>query len=42
MPVTALTVDVCRWMWWPGKLFRKQDPSATPVARTPEPVLEGA
>ncbi|MEV6965730.1 MMPL family transporter [Hamadaea sp. NPDC051192] len=40
--VTALTVDVGRWMWWPGKLFRKLDPAATPVAGTPEPVLEGA
>ncbi|MEE1828481.1 MMPL family transporter [Streptomyces sp. BE20] len=23
--VTALTLDVGRWMWWPGKLFRHHD-----------------
>ncbi|MBP2327789.1 RND superfamily putative drug exporter [Kibdelosporangium banguiense] len=23
--VTALTLDVGRWMWWPGKLFRQHD-----------------
>ncbi|WP_327292721.1 MMPL family transporter [Streptomyces sp. NBC_01198] len=23
--VTALTLDVGRWMWWPSKLFRRQD-----------------
>jgi RND superfamily putative drug exporter len=23
--VTALTLDVGRWMWWPHKLFRKRD-----------------
>ena len=23
--VTALTLDVGRWMWWPSSLFRKPD-----------------
>ncbi|WP_326692479.1 MMPL family transporter [Streptomyces sp. NBC_01795] len=23
--VTALTLDVGRWMWWPGKLFRRHE-----------------
>ncbi|MFE6624368.1 MMPL family transporter [Streptomyces sp. NPDC057740] len=25
--VTALTLDVGRWMWWPHGLFRREDPS---------------
>ncbi|MFE1441651.1 MMPL family transporter [Streptomyces sp. NPDC058739] len=33
--VTALTLDVGRWMWWPSKLFRQQEP-AQPVAAEPE------
>ncbi|MFI5933936.1 MMPL family transporter [Actinoplanes sp. NPDC051494] len=37
--VTALTLDVGRWMWWPSKLFRRHDDAATPVA-VPEPGLE--
>lgn len=29
--VTALTLDVGRWMWWPGALFRRHpDPRAVP------------
>ncbi|MCX4780781.1 MMPL family transporter [Streptomyces sp. NBC_01264] len=38
--VTALTLDVGRWMWWPSKLFlREEDPE--PQVRTPdlEPAL---
>jgi RND superfamily putative drug exporter len=30
--VTALTLDVGRWMWWPGKLFRRGDDDALPSA----------
>nr|WP_239091131.1 MMPL family transporter [Asanoa iriomotensis] len=29
--VTALTLDVGRWMWWPSKLFKRHD-DATPGA----------
>jgi len=25
--VTALNLDVGRWMWWPNKLARKPDPA---------------
>jgi RND superfamily putative drug exporter len=28
--VTALTLDVGRWMWWPSALFRKEAPDADP------------
>ncbi|MFD5082619.1 MMPL family transporter [Kitasatospora sp. NPDC058406] len=40
--VTALTLDVGRWMWWPGKLFRHHDdprPRADKADR--EPALVG-
>ncbi|OIK00995.1 MMPL family transporter [Streptomyces colonosanans] len=37
--VTALTLDVGRWMWWPSTLFRRHDDSPPPVA---EPGLEPA
>jgi RND superfamily putative drug exporter len=23
--VTALTLDICRWMWWPSSLAHKRD-----------------
>ncbi|MDQ0964144.1 RND superfamily putative drug exporter [Streptomyces sp. B4I13] len=36
--VTALTLDVGRWMWWPGRLFRRQDPP--PSSSTGEPERE--
>ncbi|MFD7507229.1 MMPL family transporter [Streptomyces sp. NPDC059850] len=29
--VTALTLDVGRWMWWPGKLFRRHDDAVAPA-----------
>ncbi|MEU9403493.1 MMPL family transporter [Streptomyces sp. NPDC048242] len=29
--VTALTLDVGRWMWWPGVLFRRRDEPGLPV-----------
>ncbi|MDR3084173.1 MAG: MMPL family transporter [Streptomyces sp.] len=41
--VTALTLDVGRWMWWPSRLFRRHDDGpTTPVGTTDlEPALEG-
>ena len=27
--VTALTLDIGRWMWWPSELFRVEDPLST-------------
>jgi RND superfamily putative drug exporter len=39
--VTALTLDVGRWMWWPSKLFRRHDDDPRPVAVV-EPGLEPA
>ncbi|MER5863412.1 MMPL family transporter [Kitasatospora sp. NPDC002040] len=38
--VTALTLDVGRWMWWPGALFRRPD-EALPAPSRPdlEPAL---
>ncbi|MEU2283404.1 MMPL family transporter [Streptomyces sp. NPDC013178] len=40
--VTALTLDVGRWMWWPSRLFRRHDAPQEP-AGTPdlEPALRG-
>lgn len=40
--VTALTLDVGRWMWWPGKLFGHHD-TPQPMAGKPdlEPALRG-
>jgi putative drug exporter of the RND superfamily len=29
--VTALTLDVGRWMWWPHRLFRKRDVEGSPL-----------
>ncbi|AVV47008.1 hypothetical protein C6376_42485 [Streptomyces sp. P3] len=37
--VTALTLDVGRWMWWPGRLFRRQDPPP-PTSSTGGPARE--
>lgn len=41
--VTALTLDVGRWMWWPSKLFARHDDTPTAPAGEPdrEPALEG-
>ncbi|MFF4397392.1 MMPL family transporter [Streptomyces sp. NPDC001480] len=33
--VTALTLDVGRWMWWPSKLFRQHDDPRPPTAGKP-------
>ena len=29
--VTALTLDVDRWMWWPSELFRRRDHPQPPA-----------
>ena len=42
--VTALTLDLGRWMWWPGKLFRHHhddDPHPQAGKSDPEPALTG-
>ncbi|TRO56468.1 MMPL family transporter [Streptomyces sp. IB201691-2A2] len=41
--VTALTLDVGRWMWWPSKLFHRHDEAPTAQAGKPdlEPALKG-
>ena len=38
--VTAITLDLGRWMWWPSKLARRQD-DARPAEDDLEPVLAG-
>lgn len=40
--VTALTLDVGRWMWWPSGLSRRHDDPRPPSGTSdPEPVLAG-
>lgn len=39
--VTALTLDVGRWMWWPGKLARRHDDARPAGEDDLEPVLAG-
>lgn len=40
--VTALTLDLGRWMWWPGKLFGHHDDPHPPAGKSdPEPALSG-
>jgi RND superfamily putative drug exporter len=41
--VTALSLDLGRWMWWPSRLFRQpaSDVSGTPYRRSRPPVREG-
>ncbi|TDC79796.1 hypothetical protein E1193_18475 [Micromonospora sp. KC606] len=40
--VTALTLDVGRWMWWPSKLFEQHDDPQPPAGRPDsEPALAG-
>jgi putative drug exporter of the RND superfamily len=36
--VTALTLDVGRWMWWPSALFSRRD-AAIPLEEQRTPVL---
>ncbi|MEU7512269.1 MMPL family transporter [Streptomyces sp. NPDC042898] len=41
--VTALTLDVGRWMWWPSRLFRSHDTPRPPATKpAPEPALSGS
>ncbi|GID28509.1 MMPL family transporter [Paractinoplanes brasiliensis] len=37
--VTALNLDVGRWMWWPSKLMHKRDPGPDEALPTPPPAL---
>jgi RND superfamily putative drug exporter len=40
--VTALTLDVDRWMWWPSKLFKQRDTPESPAGGPDlEPALRG-
>jgi len=39
--VTALTLDVGRWMWWPSRLFR-QEGSPRELEEKPEPAIAGS
>ncbi|GAA2113951.1 MMPL family transporter [Actinomadura alba] len=40
--VTALTLDVGRWMWWPSKLFKHHDDAEPPAGKSDrEPALAG-
>ena len=36
--VTALSLDIGRFIWWPGKLMRRRDP-VSPAPSTPVPAL---
>jgi len=36
--VTALTLDIGRWMWWPSKLARQAPDRATTAAAPATPV----
>ncbi|WP_433373456.1 MMPL family transporter [Dactylosporangium sp. CA-152071] len=40
--VTALTLDVGRWMWWPSKLFKHHDPQPPAGKSDPEPAVVSA
>ncbi|MBK1787732.1 MMPL family transporter [Prauserella cavernicola] len=35
--VTALTLDIGRWIWWPDKLMDKRDTGTRPESRAPAP-----
>jgi RND superfamily putative drug exporter len=37
--VTALSLDLGRWMWWPGKLARRREPEA-PAAEYEVPSVQ--
>jgi RND superfamily putative drug exporter len=40
--VTALTLDLGRWMWWPSKLFKQRDDARPPAGESDlEPALAG-
>lgn len=38
--VTALNLDIGRFMWWPSGLYRRSEPPAALVAREPADVTE--
>ncbi|WP_425413330.1 MMPL family transporter [Micromonospora pallida] len=40
--VTALTLDVGRWMWWPSELSKHHEPLPVTGGSDPEPALAGA
>ena len=40
--VTALTLEVGRWMWWPSKLSKHHEPLPATGGSDPEPALAGA
>jgi RND superfamily putative drug exporter len=39
--VTALSLDLGRWMWWPGKLARRPQPAALAAEPEGEPARTG-
>jgi len=39
--VTALSLDLGRWMWWPGKLARRPHAGAPAAEPESEPVRTG-
>jgi len=39
--VTALNLDVGRWMWWPSSLARKPDPAPAELGRERIAALAG-
>jgi len=39
--VTALSLDLGRWMWWPGKLARRPQAGAPAAEPESEPVRTG-
>jgi RND superfamily putative drug exporter len=39
--VTALTLDVGRWMWWPSKLAKRHDDASPAGGDELEPALAG-
>jgi RND superfamily putative drug exporter len=39
--VTALSLDLGRWMWWPGKLARQPQPAVLAAAPEGEPARTG-
>ena len=40
--VTALNLDVGRWMWWPSKLAAKPDPAPTELSRERAAAMAGS
>jgi hypothetical protein len=39
--VTALNLDLGRWMWWPSRLARKPDPAPAELGRDPHSLDRG-